>query len=373
MNQVASAEGTSAAFSGLSLQGSVSTGWRQSTFRHNLERLRWVVDSDGSVRMKATKIRVWPELVDYLPALAVLTDPRRNSALPTEVELDFAAVRDVSSSGLAVFLLQLSRLLGPQRGVIVRHEASPAVRTRLDELGCSSFLLSLPGGKGRQSELFQEPKLVEPPCLLRHGLHSLPVYHLRFSDACARRDTVREFLSFLKREVSRLAEATSLETNGMIMLLNEIAKNTADHTNADALFGMDLFTRLDGSHRVCFVFGDLGVGIKSHIEQNLLEQESKRLRHMSLYEAYRLALKPGYTSNHTTDVNKGHGMSIIIDCATTLGLHLSVFDAWSRGILSAQPALHSDSHAAIRRIFRTIGHDVGFFYFGELIIARRQP
>ena len=29
------------------------------------------------------------------------------------------------------------------------------------------------------------------------------------------------------------------------------------------------------------------------------------------------------------------------------------------------------SRPAIRRVFRTIGHDVGFFYFGELTIPRR--
>lgn len=321
--------------------------------------------------MKATKIRVWPELVEYIPALAVLTDPRRNSALTTQVELDFAAVRDLSSSGLTVFLLQLSRLLGPDRTVIVRHDAPPAVRARLDELGCSSFLLSRRGLESQQSDLFPDPNLIEPPILLEFGVHSLPVYHLRFSETAVRREAVRGFLSFLKREISRIAEVTAVETNGMIMLLNEIAKNTADHTKADALFGMDLFTRPDGSYRVSFVFGDLGVGIKSHIEQNLPEEESKRLRHMSLYEAYRLAVKPGYTSSRRSGVNKGHGMSIIIDCANTLGLHLSVFDAWSRGILSALPDLHSHSHAAIRRVFRTIGHDVGFFYFGELTIARR--
>ena len=322
--------------------------------------------------MKATKIRVWPELVEYLPALAVLTDPRRSGALAAEVELDFAAVRDVSSSGLAVFLLQLCRLLGTQRSVLVRHDASPPVRARLDELGWSSFLLSLRGRESRQSELFQEPRLLEMPILLASGVHSLPVYHLRFSETSVRREAVRAFLNFLQREISLIAEFASVETNGMIMLLNEIAKNTADHANADALFGMDVFTQLDGSHRVSFVFGDLGVGIKSHIEQNTTEEESKRLRHMSLYEAYRLALKPGYTSSGGAGVNKGHGMSIIIDCASTLGLHLSVFDAWSRGILSALPDLHSHSHAAIRRVFRTIGHDVGFFYFGELNIARRQ-
>lgn len=321
--------------------------------------------------MKATKIRVWPELVDYLPALTVLTDPRRKSAVSAQVHLDFGAIRDVSSTGLAVFLLQLSRFIGSNKSVIVRHEAPVAVRARLETLGCLDFLRSLQRWEGEQGVLFAEPETTESAPIPEFGVHSLPVYHLRFSQADKRRDAVRAFLYYLEREISRISEVTSVETNGVIMLLNEIAKNTADHTGSDALFGMDLFSRSDGSHRVCFVFGDLGVGIKSHIEDNLPEVESKRLRHMSIYEAYRLALKPGYTSNRGTGVNKGHGMSIIIDCANTLGMHLSVFDAWSRGILSALPDLHSDSHAAIRRVFRTIGHDVGFFYFGEMTLKRR--
>ena len=127
-------------------------------------------------------------------------------------------------------------------------------------------------------------------------------------------------------------EAYGFQSNGLGILLNEIAKNSADHTEEDAMFGMEARPSEDHWRDSRSCFGDFGIGIKRHIEQNLAPEDAKRLTHMSLAEAYRLALKPGYTSSSVGGLNTGHGMSIIIDCANDLGLHLSVFDASSRGL-----------------------------------------
>jgi hypothetical protein len=319
--------------------------------------------------MKPTKIRVWPELTDYVPALPVLTDERRRHGNSiASIELDFGAVREVTSTGLAVFLLQLARLVGPDRVATIRHDASEPIRARLEQLGALAFLSA--ERPSNQADLFANSSLVTGSSSMHPAVvHSLPLYDLRFPAIGNRRDTVRTFLSYLQHAMSSVASLTQLDSNGIIMLLNEIAKNTADHAGANAVFGMDVFVRSDSSHRVSFAYGDLGMGIKQHIQQNLSSEEAKRLRHMSLYEAYRLALKPGYTSNRLTKVNKGHGMSIIIEIASTLGMHLSVFDAWSRGMLTALPDLQAPTHAVLRRVFRTVGHDVGFFYFGEMTLA----
>jgi len=200
-----------------------------------------------------------------------------------------------------------------------------------------------------------------------HVSQGLPVIRLRFSDYAhdERRRIAREFTAQLRAQLDRTPVATVPGLNGLLMLLHEIAKNAADHSDADAVFGLDWEEEGGGVTRLRFVFGDMGPGIKEHITRHSTLAREERRRHMSLYEAYRLALLPGFTSGSNPSHNRGLGMSIIVDAARALGLHLSVFDAWSRGVLTALVNLTAPSHSSIRRAFHNVGHDTGFMYFGE--------
>jgi hypothetical protein len=321
--------------------------------------------------MKPTKIKAWPELVGFLPSLPKI---RELQSEPTDgaagIEVDFASVRAVNSTGLTVFLLRLLELLAGHKKPLIRRDCQTTILIQLERLGAFTHLADITGAI--EHELPLSSSSTAPTFAEDNDSLALPVYRLRFGTEPNRRLAVHRFVSWLAENLGPLRNEYIIEPNGLIMLLNEIAKNTADHARADALFGLDVIPLSNGHSRLTFAFGDLGMGIKKHIERNLPAEEESRRQHMSLYEAYRLALKPGYTSSADTELNKGHGMSIIIDCAIDLDIHLSVFDALSRGLLSSVSRDEKLSHALVRRIFHSVGHHLGFFYFGELMIRKRH-
>jgi len=321
--------------------------------------------------MKPTKIKAWPELVDYLSSLPLLREPTLDP-LPEarEIEIDFGSVRVVTSTGLTVFLLRLLRTLKKQNTVAIRSDCSPSARDELDRLGAFAHL----GGPlhALQHEFVLGNAVPETIYAPKQDMVKLPIYRLSFNGTPDRRQAVHAFVKLISGALAPLAKIYNLPANGLAMLLNEIAKNTADHAGHDALFGMDVIPASAGSARLTFCFGDLGPGIKNHIEKNMPAELADRHRHMSLYEAYRLALRPGYTSC-SSQLNRGYGMSIIIQCAIDMNIHLSIFDATSRGLLSHINTSEPPSHASVRRIFHNIGHDVGFYYYGEMILIPTRP
>jgi hypothetical protein len=323
------------------------------------------------MKKKPTKIKVWPELVDFLPSLpAFREDTPTPDGIQAPVEVDFGSVRAVSSSGLTVFLLRLLRFLRGRSAPLLQHDCSPEILGELIRLQTFTHLSAIAGTLQNDLYLNEAKENVGPD--LSDRILSFPVYRISFAVHPDRRQSLHEFRAWLSKQFLPLVRTHSIQANGLIMILGEIAKNTADHTTSDALFGMDIVALDQTTARFTFVFGDLGEGIKKHIEQHLPPEYCERRAHMSLYEAYRLALTPGYTSNRETGLNAGQGMSIIIDCANDLGLHLSVFDASSRGLLNNFHNIEKPSHAAVRRIFHSVGHDVGFFYFGEAYLKRTK-
>jgi hypothetical protein len=318
-------------------------------------------------RHKPTRVRAWPELVDFLPSLTVLKEPGNDSGSVRPIHIDFGSVRAVTSTGLTVFLLRLLRLLKDRPNPVIRDDCPEVIRSELEQLRAFHILNS----KGRTFQ--RELRLASvgagtPPTTSRF---SLPVFSLSF-DGSKRRKTVNAFSTWLLDQLLPLEDVYKFRSNGFVMLLNEIAKNSEDHAKADALFGFDIIPITNEVSKLTFAFGDVGVGIKQHIQAHLPPEEESRRKHMSLYEAYRLALKPGYTSNRGSGLNRGHGMSIIVDNASSMKLHLSVFDAQSRGLLTDLAEVEKNSHSAIRRIFHKVGHDVGFFYFGETYMSRKH-
>lgn len=316
---------------------------------------------------KPTRVRAWPELVDYVPSLYALKESGTVSPSRRQLHIDFGSVRSVTSTGLTVFLLRLLRLLKNRSNPFIQDDCSDSVRSELERLRAFNILeVRTPSF---QRELRFTP--VSPNVTLLATRFSLPIYSLCF-DNLKRRPAVNRFSTWLLDQLLPLEEVFSFRSNGLVMLINEIAKNSADHADADALFGFDVIPVSGELFRLTFAFGDLGIGIKQHIEAHLPPEQDKRQSHMSLYEAYRLALMPGYTSNLDSGINRGHGMSIIIDSAKSMKLHLSIFDAQSRGLLTDLAEVEKPSHSAIRRIFHKVGHEVGFFYFGEMQVLRKS-
>jgi hypothetical protein len=207
--------------------------------------------------MKATKVKAWPELVDYLPSLPAFRETRTSGLqrLPP-LEIDFGSVRQVSSTGLASFILRLLRLLRTRRTAQIRHDGSPMIRAELERLGAFKLLGGMAGAfQGdlpfRESET--EKNMVENIRI------SLPIYRIKFDDYEDRRRPIHEFITWLSQELQGLCATHQMQPNGLVMLLNEIAKNSADHAQSDALFGIDATTVDQNQTRLTFVFGDLGI------------------------------------------------------------------------------------------------------------------
>lgn len=323
--------------------------------------------------MKPTQIRAWPEMEDYFPSLSKLTDgasDKGNAASPpAAVMVDFSGVRRISSTGTTVFLLRLLRFMLKRPAPEIREECSPDVRASLVQLGAVDLIERLTGGVQHQLPL-RDDSSHQQRFGNAAGIH-FPIYHLEFNSSPNRRRVLNQFTRWVAVQLQQFEKEHSFQANGLAMILNEIAKNSADHSEQDGLFGADLLPAANGFSRLTFAFGDLGTGIKRHIEDHLPNALESRRAHMSLYEAYRLALSPGFTTQRASGVNKGFGMSIIVEAANAIDLHLSVFDAQSRGMLNIVESLEAPTHSAVRRIFHNIGHDVGFFYFGELLLRRR--
>ncbi|MBL0151945.1 MAG: hypothetical protein IPP93_00015 [Chitinophagaceae bacterium] len=150
-----------------------------------------------------------------------------------------------------------------------------------------------------------------------------------------------------------------------IQILHEIAKNSADHTEQNAFFGLDINIK-DENLVVKFSLGDLGVGINQNVRSVLKDDESYKLKdkHLAVTDSYNYALSMGFTSKPYSMVNRGIGMSTIFDLSKQINMKLSVFDAKSRGLLSNAKNI---SHVELRKVFYNVGFSVGFYYYGELV------
>lgn len=319
--------------------------------------------------MKPTKIKAWPELTGFQPGLVeIRVNPVSNTA-QIPIEIDFGSVRQVTSTGLTIFLLRVFGFLKASSPVQIVQDCEAQIRNKLEALGAFSLLQTL-NGSTQAGLVFEAEKASSKPRIDDH-ICSVPVFHLAFSKTNPRREEFHRFKRWLLENLSCLLEEYDSKPNALIQLMGEIAKNTADHADTDGLFGMDLMQLDERRSLLTFAFGDLGEGIKRNVEKHMSGFLSNRLPHLSLYEPYRLALTPGFSSKGEKGQNKGHGMTIIIDCAKDLGAHLSIFDANSRGLLTDLERIHKPSHAAVRRIFHNVGNNVGFFYYGELHLTKK--
>ena len=179
-----------------------------------------------------------------------------------------------------------------------------------------------------------------------------------------RRKALISFKEWLNENLKPYYKNYDFNLPQVILVINEIAKNSADHTDDNAFLGLDIFFNdKEKFIKICFSIGDIGKGINQNIKDNLPENMKERLKYWDLTQMYRVALKRGFTTKQNFHENKGMGMSIILDGAKGIELDLSVFDAKSRGVLSN---IHSLSHSEIRKNFFYIGNFVGFYYYGEL-------
>jgi len=319
--------------------------------------------------MRRIQIKIWPELTSYLPA--IIPFDRIDEGKTNPIDIDFSNVLEVESSSLNIILIKLIKnsFSIENRDWDIKLSNNDKVNRKLIELGFIDMLKkSIPNNKLFLQPIYLENKIgSNVESLNSSNPHSVsyPVREINFSKFRDRREAVEDFKDYLVEILKDFYPKYKLKVNKLIQILHEIAKNSADHTEQNAFFGLDISIK-DGNLVLKFSFGDLGVGINQTVRSVLRNDETYKLkdRHLAVTDSYNYALSMGFTSKPYSMVNRGIGMSTIFDLSKQINMSLSVFDAKSRGLLSSAKNI---SHVELRKIFYNVGFSVGFYYYGELI------
>ncbi len=313
--------------------------------------------------MKDIGVKIWPELLGYSSVLIPFPKigNRENS-----VFLDFSNCKEVNASGLTLFLIQLLKLITSDqdnRSWYKDEEDNVQLIEKITNLNFFELLSRY----SKNGSLFQSNlsnKANSNLAVTTDNTLSLPIYIIDFKNFDKRRMALNSLKEWVYNNLTTYYSKYDFILPQLISIINEIAKNSADHTLDNAFLGIDIIELIpDKKIKICFSIGDLGVGINDNIKNHLPKQHEKRYDYWDLTQTYRLALTPGFTTKEYSKENKGLGMSLIIDGAAGIDLSLSLFDANSRAILSNISSL---THEGLRKNFINIGREVGFFYYGEL-------
>jgi hypothetical protein len=308
------------------------------------------------------QLKVWPEIKSTFPAILPFERIDPNKKNP--VDIDFTNLKVANSSSLVLLMVELVKVIreASNRKWVVNEPQLESLSKRLAALGAYEILRQFNKSLTLQWYENYPARSNEPiKCEQAEGtLHSFPLTHFKFENAKDKRALVEDFREYLFVSLQFLQTDYKFKIHKLIQILAEMAKNAADHTDSDAFFGMDI-TRMNDNFQIAFAFGDLGDGINNHVRSVI---SPGRAGHLALSEAYRFALTPGNSTSKNSKVNRGIGMTIILDMAKDIGVELSVFDAKSRGVLSNVKAV---THAELRKNFYYLGNsrDVGFYYYGE--------
>lgn len=319
-------------------------------------------------RGKDIKIKVWPDLVGYIPALLpipIIDKYNSNNRL----NIDFQNVKSVNSSGVTLLLINLIKAISKanrERGIVLTNPEDKELYTQLQLLGFYKIMENFV-----TTDLFW-PNLAPKSQEIKLGgtkMISFPVYHLQFGNIKSqRRNCIEKFVDWIFEVFQRIEKIYGIYTNHLARIFQEMAKNSADHSDSDALVGLDFIYEMNGKTlKVLFSFGDFGIGINKGIAKFLENDEnySDKFKHLSLSDAYHYAFLPGNTTKPQSIHNRGLGMSMIFDIAKEYNIKLSVFDANSCGIITMAKNI---SHTELRKVFYNIGKNVGFYYQGELTL-----
>jgi hypothetical protein len=301
--------------------------------------------------------------VGYVPALVSLP---RISTKENNIYLDFQNCSSIDSSGLNLLLMQVLKLIvndGIRRTWHCTDSSQIKAFQALSDLNFFSILNSYSVNSSLFDYDFPKQIKQDPTFIMINDVRCFPIYVIDFPSFSSRRNALDPLKEWLYQLLLPYYKQYDFILPQFVSVINEIAKNSADHTSNKGFVGIEIRNCNDDEIKISFSIGDLGIGIHQNIKNHLSPELSKRFKFWDLTQTYREALNSGFTTREFSKENKGLGMSLILDGAKGLQLSLSVFDANSRGILDN---IDSIAHAEIRRNFFNIRRDVGFYYYGEL-------
>lgn len=351
-----------------------------------------------------TRLTLWPEQTAYYPLLTSWTDIKNKTVL------DFSECLGVHSCGLASTLLMTLFIFKviPKHEVIkevnliklqdnepnlfsnfnidnevdtstklesnIQQKIKTIVRNKNDNLMQDCIALNFFSlikdflNEDCQREYCRESNLNSKPIKNNYfhlNTESYPLYRFNFIDQKKdRRDSLLSFCKHWTPIFRQLSTNYAFNWNQVLSILYEIAKNSADHTDDDAYMGIDIIKSKE-SAKICCIIGDLGAGIYEGIRNSLIEENPLRKGKTGFSEAYRAALKKGFTTKKNKKRNKGFGMSFIVNNSIAVGANTSIFDVKSRLILSSLEPIskREPPHNEIWRISHRMDGKKPFFYY----------
>lgn len=326
---------------------------------------------------KDEKIKIWPEIIGLYPAIVPLSDIKNKK--DNSILVQFAGLSESDSTGLSFLLCQLLKIFKKIDSRSFGFEDIQLIPTyeTISKLGFFNIINKhLP-----YKDLFlsvPDAQLISKIEYIKEGFKkvSFPIYHLDYSIQQEPRHVVDDFIEWLSNILEEpIRLGFKFKRNAFVQMLNEIAKNSEDHTDDNAFFGIDFINLSSNNLKITFSFCDLGRGIHINIKEYLRDHPEafngrfrNKHNHLSLTDVYHIAMGVNNSCpKNDTGRNRGLGMSIIHQCSVDLGLKLSVFDANSRGLLSELTLM---THEDIRKYFFNLGKSTGFYYYGELTLVK---
>jgi hypothetical protein len=318
---------------------------------------------------KPIRLKIWPELISYNPLLFRLPAKasRKNTLL-----VDFSRCKEIDTPALALLLVRILRIIhlsDDQTPVLIEPPIQKQLENHLWDLNFQQVIAQHNAAiraKPQHPDLFERPICTAPRSVAvgndPHLGVMYPLHFLNMTGSADRRQEVKALEDWLVEIFSHLSCRKNL--NQLVIILREMAKNTADHTSGIAALGIEKRLQANGNQVLKFSYSDTGPGIHQSLwSQWADDAKIKRLRHQGVAESYRMALKEGFSTKSGNGINLGLGMSLIMQGSIRLGVDLSVFDADSRGLLTN---LRETTHSEIRKNFFHLSTNMGFAYHGVL-------
>lgn len=312
--------------------------------------------------MKPAVITLWPHQRSYLPLLKAF-DPRW--AKNKQVILDTALVRQLSPIGLAFTIGALRTFLGAAKPQL-KLRAQASILSELKRLGFTQALSSH-FEVDLEDDLFAGVAAL--PLIPNDEITEFPaIIEIAFpTNHSARRNCIDSLLTRARDVLIRELHLNPKKIGNFLYILQELMKNTADHSQSDALLAFES-VRTCTNTTINFAYVEYGEGIKKNVERyiNSLPANSEmaaRAGSRHITEIYRLAFQSGFTTKKTT-VNLGKGLHRIASYIKTMGIDMQVFDGSSTGniaIIGPNP-----SHKQIRLAFSSsVSHNSPFSFIGS--------
>ncbi|MCX8525888.1 hypothetical protein OF897_18395 [Chryseobacterium formosus] len=315
-------------------------------------------------RVTKNSIKVWPYLDNISNNIITYSSEHLNKS--NVVSIDLSSLKTITTSGAAILLTKLIKTLEDYTCRIIRPE-NKEIDNFLSKIDFYYFIQeNLKIETENLFESFVIKKETEEQVFEKNGSNYImfPIFKLNF-DVEKERIGYENFTDWfadvlLKKEFDIIKD----KRDKLGTVLFEIAKNSQDHTDNIAFFGLDLLLDNDTQGRLSFSFCDLGVGISRNVRDSLDGKDNglrkDAAKHFSFSDSYQFAFGIGNTTSKNKK-NKGIGMSMIKDACHYLKMELSIWDARSMLLIPEKI-----THTELRKNVYDTGNNVGFYYYGIL-------